>query len=362
MLKTKQFNFDEYRESDKEHWSKLVDLSLPFPNIVRSLIEQFVWLENDILYDVICSYILTPSALSNKLPILANIGESGCGKSTIGKFAAIVYFENEYQNYIFSSATTYASLRRTLTQIRFPWGKEECEANALLTWDDIDHKILKNEQIFRLLKCGYDRSTEQIRIVEDTKEGKKIESDYTFGLKVLSSVHPLWEWDELKRRLLVIPCSKGNVDLLNVENYDWSDIGEMYTNYWIEQAEKLMKSKRTTKRRLNSLNASPDIKTTLLDVCNVGNLTELLTLEKLRDYLELTRVFREKSDIFAQSLQLFLRNKTSIPCQAVREHQLGLKTKGILSREQVTVEVLKNKMIALGWTMTPNFYWVKEES
>ena len=361
-----KFNFAELRENDRELWVDLTDTSLSFPQIIRQLLPQFVWFKNDIFYDIICSYIITPSTLSNYLPFLASIGVSGCGKSTVGKFATVIYGENQHNDLIFGGDTTYAHLRREISKFIFPYeegeeDEEKIEENVLVAWDDIDLKILKSEQFFRWLKCSYDRLTARTGFVESSKDKKKATSNFSFCLKCLSSTLPLWEFEEIKRRLLVIPCSQGDVShLLKVEHYDWTGINQMYLEYWMKNAEQLMQLKRKTRSALRSMDIADDIKTTVLDVVNVGNHTGILTKDKLQEYFSATKQFMNQTDVFGQAMQLFLKNTSKISCNEVREHQINLYRKGILTREQSTVETLKTKMYSFGYKIK-GFNWIKEE-
>lgn len=368
-----KFNFAKLRNSDRIHWLELINSSQPFPQIIRNLLPQFILLKDEILYDIVCSYIITPSALSNLLPFLLASGISGSGKSTIGKFATTIYGENQHNLMIFGGDTTYANLRRDVSKFIFPKSKnedneesdEKYEENVLIAWDDIDLKILKNDQFFRWLKCSYDRLTARTGFVESTKDSKKSTSNYSFCLKCLSSTLPLWEYEEISRRLLVIPCYKGDVNhLLKVEHYDWSGINQMYLKYWMENAESLMTLKRKTRQGLRKLEIPDDMKSTLLDVINVGHYTKFLTREKLMEYMAIANKFIGQSDVLSQALQTFLDTpdyEKEISCMAIRDHQQALYRKGIINREQSSVEALKAKMHSFGFKIK-GYKWIKEEN
>lgn len=229
-----KFDFSVFHNSESDTWVDLIDDdSAQIPQIVLSLADNFLWYPNDSLKILLVAYCLVPSALSSRLPLLFLYGTSGSGKSTAGKFIAKVRGKS-----ILSSSDTFASIRNYLNETKFH-EDSTIEKNCILVWDDIDPNVLTTkEDIFRMLKVGYDRQTQWISI-SSMKAGQNLRFP-TFSPKVISSIHPVWTYpklSELDRRSIVIPHKKPleSVELLDLDCFSFKGLRELYDQFWMNE-------------------------------------------------------------------------------------------------------------------------------
>lgn len=274
-------------ESWLNYWND--DLSL-FENI-ENILNQCVFLkEKSILAPVVVTYMLIPSKWSKILPILACIGQAGSGKSTTSILASKIH-----KSTLFTPAYTFAAIRNALTQMRWldPIGKLEREG-AICCWDNIHATTLKNEEkIYQMLLFGYNRESETIEIANN--DGTNI-TFHTFCPKILSTVdniHLMPDFQELHRRLLVIPHKSWNdfrpqekaqydidaSDRLDIDSISWDGIEEKYYTFWqnVENCLKYVSVRNSFTRRNSQYKRSSEMKesqwTISVDLMTTGVVT-----------------------------------------------------------------------------------------
>lgn len=276
-------DLSKIREVAKKHWSELIPLNQSYPDMILGILEgYFAFPNHDIVCPIIANYLLANSVLANIAPILFFTGKEGSGKSHTAILASKIQDQP-----IFSSASTYASIRNQITNNRYKTylldERDEngmprtttLEQNIMMIWDDVDPSLLLDDkQLIRILKNGYNRATSAITISSETR-GKNLEFD-CFGLKILGSVTNIMlnpKFREVARRSLIIetkPVSEIEPILLddtyryidfegfvplNPSDYDWSGINQGYRHIWSqrETLERFVEARDTinslTKRR-----------------------------------------------------------------------------------------------------------------
>jgi hypothetical protein len=233
-------------------------------------------------YDLISAYILLPSALCRIVPYLFLHGQSGSGKSTVGKLIASIYNVD-----INSSSDTFAAIRNSLNKRKYgSFRKEvpesatgfmniETEVNTCMVWDDVDPGTFKlNPDIYKLFKYGYDRASDKI-MISSKDAGENLEFR-CFCPKVFSSISPLHnleDFKELRRRLLVIPFTKLEdlpdtkrlyfeaINSFNPDDIDWFNCNKLLTSlYWdLDRCESWLDVRRDIKSKLTKLNSNQTI-------------------------------------------------------------------------------------------------------
>ena len=279
------FDYSHLFDNEKgliDTWRDIYDDHLSVPENLLNLLPKFVILPDD-YYDIIAAYMLIPSALAKVVPYLFLYGQSGTGKSTLGKL--ISYFWGVPIN---TSGDTYASIRNGLNDRKyqdleipskdpsFPSIYKKVEVNTGMVWDDIDSSVVINTPyLFRMLKVGYDSSTDKISISSDIK-GENLEFR-CFSLKVFSSISPIHLEDslkELQRRLIVIPFKRiedvsderlaqlgttrdtWQKHLFNINAFDWKGFNRLFANFWNpELAEVYLLNRKTLTNTLTGLSS-----------------------------------------------------------------------------------------------------------
>ncbi|AFY40033.1 hypothetical protein Lepto7376_3877 [[Leptolyngbya] sp. PCC 7376] len=141
----------------RQSWQDLYDDELSYPKNILNILKRSFVIPEDWLYPLIASYIIFPSAITERVPILQVYGTAGTGKSTLGHLACKVFGVKSR-----TSNDTEAALRRILNNSRYLYkNTKEYEQNVFLVYEDLDFGVLKQngELIYRLLKLGYDRSS-----------------------------------------------------------------------------------------------------------------------------------------------------------------------------------------------------------
>ncbi len=230
-------------------WERYYNNNLTYPQNILNLCKQVSPLPYD-FYNIITAYFLIPSAIAKRVPYLFFYGVSGSGKSTFCKLAAKMHGVTPLV-----STTTYAAIRNDLREKKTKWilvpskkagmppMSKPVEANTFMSWEDIDLQTFKKQpNIYVLLKCGYDKATDTIKISGENKGTN--EKFRCFCPKAFSSIQPIHateEYSELRRRLIVIPTKKienTELDLLDIDNIDWTDFSSKFNEFWdINQAE-----------------------------------------------------------------------------------------------------------------------------
>lgn len=272
-----------------ETWESIYDDSLALPHNLLYILRHTVFLPHD-FYDIITAYCLLPSALCRVIPYLFLQGQSGSGKSTVGKLFAYVHGIS-----INSSSDTFAGIRNTLNTRRNGLAEipdpenpgrtiyKNTERNTCMVWDDINANTFTSQpDLYNMFKYGYDRTTDKITI--SSKEvGENLEFR-CFCPKIFSSVTPLHldeRFKELQRRMIVIPCKRVeelsdsrkawlNINdsnwqdkLLNLDDYSWKGFNKVYADFWsLELGQSFVAARRivskitkgyTSQQRLISL-------------------------------------------------------------------------------------------------------------
>lgn len=248
-------DFSQFRDDSKDYWNELVE-GESFPEMLSHLLDQSILLpRHDEQAKTALSYLLLPSALCNRVPILFSQGASGCGKSTLGYIACALHDTPPI-----SAGSTFASIRNTIQTARV-WNPKEAleqpgnERHCCLIWEDIKPDDLSSNDgnIFSLLKNGVERSG-TITIAQLGGENLRFK---VFSPKLISSIHPLYarhEFRELVRRLIVIQhkpvahwlasdyCdstkSVDSSELIELSDLNWAGFKKEFREFW-EDKERL---------------------------------------------------------------------------------------------------------------------------
>ena len=239
-------------------WREIYDDSLSLPDNLINILRRTVYLPQN-FYLITAAYFMMPSALCKVVPYLFLYGQSGSGKSTYARIASYLHGTS-----INGSNSTFAGIRNEIETNRngvirvqsdsdyVDTEQKEVERNTCLIWDDIDARLFLDDlNLYRLFKCGYDRSTDKI-IISSRETGVNLEF-HCFCPKIFSSISSLHlddRFKELRRRLIVIPfkrvedisseilnsysVSKANWqdNLIDDMAYDWKGFNELYSDYW----------------------------------------------------------------------------------------------------------------------------------
>ncbi len=378
-------------------WRDIYDDNLSVPENLLNLLPRFVLLPDD-YYDIIAAYMLIPSALAKVVPYLFLYGQSGTGKSTLGKL--ISYFWGVPIN---TSGDTYASIRNSLNDRKyqdieipskdpsFPSIYKKVEVNTGMVWDDIDSSVVLNTPyFFRMLKVGYDSSTDKISISSDIK-GENLEFR-CFSLKVFSSISPIHLEDslkELQRRLIVIPFKRiedvsderlielgttrdtWSKHLLNINAFDWKGFSSLFTNFWNrELAEVYLLNRKTLMNTLTGLSSKE--RAISLDLLSAGIASgiwkdEIQGVARLKNYFDW---FEREINQFSGTSK-YLKDYISLEQKHAEEAKSSLQISASDLRSQISTwfnqgwilekpkpKQLKALMADLGLVLYQG-YWIK---
>lgn len=228
---------DEYISPDdlykdfQDSWDTLWDDSLTLFQNTLNICRQFTCLP-DIFLELACLYILSSQKWAKILGVLFLYGREGTGKSTLGILAN--HFHGLKKT--FSPTDTFPSIRNELDSMRWfdPLSKKMERDGALLVWDNIYIDTLKKDnRLYQFLLFGYNRSTDRIQIAMPDGENKEFQ---VFSAKILSSIEPIHEvpeFQELRRRLLIISFKKSNqTPSKEINDFDWSNLYKKYFEFW----------------------------------------------------------------------------------------------------------------------------------
>lgn len=278
----KAIDLSKYQQ-ELPSWSDLWDKDFDVAENIQIILPKVFKCHED-YYPLIISYLLCNSAISRVLPILFVYGRKGSGKSTLGYFAGKLWGIE-----VKTSADTVASIRYYLdrhrkTFILVPDPKEPSktipkavEKHAALILDDIDDKtFLDKPDLYRMFKCGYDRNSSVVSLMNLERQ---IEQFETFSAKILSSIKPLhtdMRFDELHRRMLIVNTSPienyqildlgRNPDFIQLNDYNWSGFEENYQQLWASEriANRFIVARKSLSPR--KLPFNPSQKTLVLDL------------------------------------------------------------------------------------------------
>ncbi|WP_375501673.1 hypothetical protein [uncultured Nostoc sp.] len=238
---------DFYRQ-EMESWRDLWNDDLSLYGNIYNILQQSVLLpQKDLMLPILATYILIPSKWALILPILFSWGGKGSGKSTTAIFANKLHGMNQ----TFSSTDTFSAIRNALDNMRWidPSEKDLEKEGALLAWDNLHISTLKrDERIYQLLLFGYSRASDKISIAQPDGTNREF---FVFSPKIISSVediHLFSEFEELHRRLLVIPHKSfeefnseekkayDNFDIftdkLDIDSIHWDGIEDKFFSFW----------------------------------------------------------------------------------------------------------------------------------
>ena len=299
-----------------DSWRELYDESLSLPQNLSSFIRRFIILPKD-YYDIVTAYLFIPAALSRIVPYLFLFGQSGTGKTTLGKLASYWYGVP-----INTSSDTYAAIRNCLSENKYqdieipskdpdkPSMWKRIPTNKGMVWDDMDASVFNvKPDLYRLFKVGYDSSTSKISIAGENR-GENITFD-CFCTKMFSSISPIHldaAFKELRRRLIVIPFARvedipddrlaelgvtrknWHKHLLDLDSYDWKGFSDLFANYWdTELAEMFLITRKTLAKE--NLGLSSQQKAISLDLLTTGIVTgiwhdEYEGISRLKTYFD----------------------------------------------------------------------------
>jgi hypothetical protein len=244
------FDFSKF-DSMLDDWHELYDFNKSYPDNIYEIVSTG-FIVDESLYPVIVSYLLSPSALCRRLPLLALYGLKGTGKSTLGKWANVIHFGARWTKSTFSPDDTFAAIRNALSSRKYIGG---IERNTMMVWDDISTDVLlRNPSLYQLLKIGYDKSTDTIKIA--SPNGENIDF-HVFSPKIISSVSP-WFLDprltEIQRRVIAIKTKKIDsltFDLLNPEDFFWAEFELQLSEYWqdVSRCAEFINNRKVITRR-----------------------------------------------------------------------------------------------------------------
>lgn len=397
--RNRRFNFAEFRDESKENWTEVTEGDA-FPQQLASLFRRSILLPRASFQEPIAlSYLMLPSAICTRVPILFSQGGSGCGKSALGMIACRLHNQSPI-----GAGSTFASIRNTVATMRkwdeaLPLEYESNEKNSALVWEDISpqHLVGENNHVFALLKNGVER-TGTITIAK--KEGGN-ETFRIFSPKYISSVHAVYsqfEFRELVRRLVVIQHKPRSVwtaddfcptteDVNTEELLDLSDIrfdwfANAYREYWedIDNLNNWVKIQRSLRSTRNHGLTGNDFKM-CKDLITCGVVTGYFAqlgdgIEHFRRYWEWHRdnveaqssatvkalsrfVNRIVGDSVTRNTELanvgmkHLIQPIEISASDLKKHILALKEQGELDTN-ANVSDITNAMGQLGYELKPS--------
>jgi hypothetical protein len=331
------------------------------------------------VYRVLAAYITVPSAICSSLPILFCHGRSGTGKSQLGKLVAKLWNVR-----ILSPADTFASIRNELEtskqgMVEIPREGSDLtdikrvERHCFMVWDDIDPSILTvKPDIFRLLKVGCDRST-SIMSVSSTEAGKNLEFN-CFAPKMFSSVSPLFnlkEFQELNRRMLIVPHKQTSFQSEHLEDYDLKELGKEIRKFWdYEAAKNLYLEKRKYRQRVKSSTRIPASSIFLLgDLIAAGVASGVwssvdIAIKDMELFFQNQKEYAEKDvDAFQVLIEEYCREKEREGCTSVNNTLLTQKRDFWLKEGYLTERPARGElatiMRGLGYFLD-KINWIKE--
>lgn len=241
-------DYSQFNEDSSEPWQDIYDNDLNLAQNLINILNQSVLLPSSkIQTPIAIAYMLIPSAIAKIVPILFSHGQAGTGKSTVGYLAAKLH--NAPIN---TSGDTFASIRNYLEAARWHFPEQKRgEKNTILIWDDIDEAVfISKPDIYRLLKYGYDKSSDQILIAG--KDGENLVFR-VFSPKITSSIQSLHnhpKYPELQRRVIVLKHKKLELftkqekeeseiacdfiagDRLDLKAVDWTGFYHKFNDLW----------------------------------------------------------------------------------------------------------------------------------
>lgn len=281
-------DYSSERQETGIDWRDLIEPSDTLYDQLRTLFEQIIILpSSEIQTSILMAFLMTPSAMSNNLPIGVLYGSSGSGKSETAKLISALH-----NTPVQTAASTFASLRNVISNSRFYDSDKQFERNFMLVWDDINERVfLDSEQMFSLFKSGINRKS-LITIAD--KNGVNIEF-HPFSPKCVSTVSPFWEHPkltELKRRILpflfkkVVDFESVVIDLISCDDINFNGLANEFESFWRYKPnrEEFNNSKRSLARMKSSV-IPLEIQRLYTDViATLATVTELSPKDALKQF------------------------------------------------------------------------------
>jgi hypothetical protein len=391
-------------------WQELwnTEFSL-YENVIHICQQSLALPRQQLQLPIAATYMLIPSKWAKVLPILFSCGDRGTGKTTFAILASKLHGLSQ----LFSAADTFASIRNALDTMR--WIDQESKDfekdSVLLAWDNI-HKdtLIRDPRIYQMLLFGYNRNSERILIASSDGTNREYR---VFCPKIISSVQPLhsyYEFEELKRRLLLI-CHKQyekftsqdreglpedfdiNTNRIDLNSINWQGIEQEFFTFWNHEAIcKQYARQRTTITRKGGKSwtlpstITGEKWTICIDLIVTGLCvgtwqTVQGAIDHLAEYFEwvesISGLFKtntfyliqewldEKFKIAKQNKLIMLKN--NIPTQPLSFQTRELKeflnfkqTEGCVDINLNKKDEVKEIMRELGWRMA-GMYWVEIE-
>jgi len=195
-------------------------------NMINLLKESFFNCPN---IELIATYALLSSRISQCVPILALIGKQGTGKSTI---LDIIKQIRHIDNVFTVGQSTYASLRNYSNQQRFD-ASGTTKEGAMMLLDNLHaNHLTVGDYFYNFLLTGYDIKTSKCSI--SLGQGKNIVFD-TFSPKIITTIHPINQlgYLELNRRLLVVHFPKQlNLFISSFKQFNLINFSDKFYEFW----------------------------------------------------------------------------------------------------------------------------------
>ncbi|MBW4473259.1 MAG: hypothetical protein KME45_23225 [Stenomitos rutilans HA7619-LM2] len=392
-------DFRAFRVDSKQSWEEVAGegtLAQKVANLVKASI---LLPRQRFQLPLATAYLLLPSAICNRVPILFSQGGSGSGKSTLGFLSCAIHAQASI-----SSGSTFASIRNIISTAR-RWDLtldvdySGNEKNTALVWEDIKPEDISgaDNHIFSLLKNGCERTgTITVAEIGGTNLVFKI-----FSPKLISSIHPIYariEFNELVRRMLVIQHKPANKwmaedfdddnrnsspdDLVDLADIEWDGLRREFRDYW-EDEENLQRWVETSQSlsKVRNHGMSAPLYKMSRDLICCGVVTGVWTskaeaIRHLADYWNWHRDNVESQSTATQkALKRFIEGKTAqtvetnralvgtaaewmmkpleIDPSELKQHCEALFKQGELDTN-VGVNDVNRAMNHLGWVLKPN--------
>ena len=235
---------DEIPWHELKHFESMSTSSMTLWNACKAVLEASVEIPRpEVQIPLFLAYVMSPSAMCTRLPVVFLYGPSGSGKSLAGIFASKLYGELPLQE-----STTTAGIRNELNSRKYSEHPHDpdikIEQNTILVWDDLRPVRINpdsQDNIFGLLKSGCSRSTS---ITKTAIIGGNTVEYCTFGGKIISSISPIWSTpgcEELQRRSMMFQFkrSEGDREFIPLENVDITDLVLRLKATWLQQVNRL---------------------------------------------------------------------------------------------------------------------------
>ena len=281
-------DFSAERTETGIDWRELVDNNDNLYQKLKALFEQIIVLPNpELQTSVLLAFAMTPSAMSNNLPIGVLYGSSGSGKSETTKLIAALH-----NTQMSTAASTFASLRNVISSSRYYDSDKTFEKNFLLCWDDINESVfLADDKMFSLFKSGINRKA--VITIAD-KLGINMEF-YPFSPKLVSTVSPFWDHPkllELKRRILpflfkkVLDSENVIIHLVSVDDLNLNGLHNELESYWrFKENREIFNAAKRSLSRTRSTIIPLEIQRLYTDVmATLSTITGLSPKESLKQF------------------------------------------------------------------------------